>query len=65
VTPSRNILIKNGRPKTTADTMFIRSRAPFRALANHAAVSVIVAQAMRRAGVFTRAVASPMFSAIQ
>jgi integrase/recombinase XerD len=43
--------IKNGRPQTTADTLFIRSRAPFRALANHAAVSVIVAQAMRRAGV--------------
>jgi integrase/recombinase XerD len=43
--------IKDGRPSTTADALFIRSRAPFRALANHCAVSMIVAQAMRRAGV--------------
>lgn len=27
--------IKDGRPQTTVDTLFIRSRAPFRALANH------------------------------
>src|SRR5579871_481920 len=27
--------IKDGRPQTDSDTLFIRSRAPFRALANH------------------------------
>ena len=43
--------IKDGRPQTTVDALFIRSRAPFRALANHAAISMIAAQAMRRAGV--------------
>ena len=43
--------IQDGRPPTTADALFIRSRAPFRALANHCAVSMIVAKAMRRAGV--------------
>jgi len=43
--------IKDGRPQTTVDTLFIRSRAPCRALANHCAISMLVAQAMRRAGV--------------
>jgi len=43
--------LKDGRPQTHADAMFIRSRAPFRAFRSHAAVSVIVAQAIRRAGV--------------
>ena len=43
--------IKDGRPQTAVDALFIRSRAPFRALANHAAISMIAAQAMRRAGV--------------
>lgn len=43
--------IKDGRPHTTVDTLFLRSRAPFRALANHCAVSMIVIQAMRRAAV--------------
>jgi len=43
--------IKDGRPQTGADTLFIRSRAPFRALASHCAISVVVARAMRRAGV--------------
>jgi integrase/recombinase XerD len=43
--------IKDGRPQTTVDTLFVRSRAPFRALANHCAISMIVARAMRRAGV--------------
>jgi site-specific recombinase XerD len=43
--------IKDGRPPTDAETLFIRSRAPFRALANHCAISMVVAQAMRRAGV--------------
>lgn len=43
--------IKDARPQTDVDTLFIRSRAPFRALASHCAISVIVAQTMRRAGV--------------
>jgi integrase/recombinase XerD len=43
--------IKDGRPQSDADALFIRSRAPFRALAGHCAISMIVAQAMRRAGV--------------
>lgn len=43
--------IKNGRRPIDNDTLFIRSRAPFRAFASHCAISVIVAQAMRRAGV--------------
>ena len=43
--------IREGRPHTATDTLFIRSRAPFRGLANHCAISMIVAQAMRRAGV--------------
>jgi site-specific recombinase XerD len=43
--------IKDGRPRAAEDTLFIRSRAPFRALANHCAVSMIVVQAMRRAAV--------------
>jgi integrase/recombinase XerD len=43
--------IRYGRPPTTVDALFIRSRAPFRAFANHCAISMIVAQAMRRAGV--------------
>ncbi|MGO9435335.1 MAG: site-specific integrase [Terracidiphilus sp.] len=43
--------IKDGRPQTDVDALFIRSRAPFRCLANHCAISMIAAQAMRRAGV--------------
>jgi site-specific recombinase XerD len=43
--------IKDGRPPTTVDALFVRSRAPFRALANHCAISMIVAQAMLRANV--------------
>lgn len=43
--------LQDGRPRTDTDVMFVRSRAPFRAFASHSAVSVIVAQAMRRAGV--------------
>lgn len=43
--------IKDFRPRANADTVFVRSRAPYRALGSHAAVSVIVAQAMGRAGV--------------
>jgi site-specific recombinase XerD len=40
----------DGRPLTDSDRLFIRLRAPFRALAS-CAISVIVAKAMRRAGV--------------
>lgn len=43
--------ITDGRPETSVDALFTRSRAPFRALANHCAVSMIAAQAMHRAGV--------------
>jgi len=43
--------LKDGRPQTHADAMFIRSRAPFRAFRSHSAVSMIVDQAIRRAGV--------------
>jgi integrase/recombinase XerD len=43
--------LQDGRPQTDSDDFFLRSRAPFRAFASHSAVSVIVAQAMRRAGV--------------
>jgi integrase/recombinase XerD len=42
--------IRKGRCPIDDDTLFIRSRAPFRAFASHCAISVIVAQAMRRAG---------------
>jgi len=43
--------LQNGRPKTTSDAVFVRSRAPFRALASHCAVSVLVDSAIRRAGI--------------
>lgn len=43
--------LQDGRPRSQTDAVFVRSRAPFRAFASHCAVSVIVAQAMRRAGV--------------
>lgn len=43
--------LEEGRPQSQSDVLFLRSRAPFRALASHAAVSVMVAQAMRRAGI--------------
>lgn len=43
--------LQDGRPQTDADALFVRSRAPFGAFANHCAISVVVAQAMRRAGV--------------
>ena len=46
--------LQDGRPQTDTDVLFIRSRAPFRAFASHSAISVIVAQAMRRAGVTCR-----------
>jgi len=43
--------LKDGRPRTDTDVLFIRARAPFRAFASHCAISVIVAKAMKRAGV--------------
>ena len=43
--------LQDGRPRIDTDVLFIRSRAPFRAFASHSAVSVLVAQAMQRAGV--------------
>jgi len=42
---------QDGRPFTESDAVFVRCRAPFRALGSHSAVSVIVARALRRAGV--------------
>ncbi len=43
--------LKKGRPRTNADTLFIRCRAPFCVFASHCAVSHIVDKALRRAGV--------------
>ncbi len=43
--------LRQGRPPTDSDCVFVCCRAPFRPFASHAAVSVIVDRAMRRAGV--------------
>ncbi len=43
--------IQKARPRSRVDILFLRSRAPFRGLRNHAAVSVIVANAIRRTGI--------------
>ena len=43
--------LQDGWPRTDTDVLFIRSRAPFRAFTSHCAISVIVAKAMKRAGV--------------
>lgn len=43
--------LQEGRPPARTDAVFLRSRAPFRALRSHCAVSVIVDRAMRRAGI--------------
>jgi len=43
--------LQHGRPATSTDALFLRSRAPFRGFRSHATVSVIVAGAMRRAGI--------------
>jgi len=40
-----------GRPRTHADAVFVRCRAPFDSFRSHCAVSVIVAQAFHRAAV--------------
>jgi integrase/recombinase XerD len=41
--------VQEGRPRSHTDTLFLRSRAPFRGFRAHPAVSVIVARAFRRA----------------
>jgi site-specific recombinase XerD len=43
--------LQHGRPRASTDALFLRSRAPFRGFRGHPTVSVIVASAMRRAGV--------------
>ena len=43
--------LQHGRPPASTDVLFLRSRAPFRGLGGHPAVSVIAASAMRRAGI--------------
>jgi site-specific recombinase XerD len=43
--------LQHGRPPTILDAVFVRCRAPLRALDSHAAVTAIVARALRRAGV--------------
>ncbi|MCC6195029.1 MAG: tyrosine-type recombinase/integrase [Burkholderiales bacterium] len=43
--------LQAGRPAAPMDALFLRSRAPFRALGSHCAVSMIVARAFRRTGV--------------
>ena len=43
--------LKGGRPKTTADAVFVRARPPFHAFRSHCAVSVIVDRAFSRSGV--------------
>lgn len=43
--------LKEGRPVTDADAVFIRCRAPFSPLSASCTVSMIVAKALRRAGV--------------
>jgi site-specific recombinase XerD len=43
--------LTDGRPLTHADSVFVRSRAPFGPFRSHCAVSAIVDQAFRRSGV--------------
>lgn len=43
--------LQSARPPAPTDALFLRSRAPLRALGSHCAVSVIVASAFRRAGI--------------
>ena len=43
--------LQEGRPQARTDALFVCSRAPFRALGSHCAVSVLVASAIRRAGI--------------
>lgn len=46
--------LESDRPPLNTDRLFICSRAPFRAFTSHCAVSMLVKQAMRRAGVTCR-----------
>jgi len=43
--------LRHGRPRTNLESVFIRSRAPLRALDSHSAVTGIVARALQRAGI--------------
>jgi len=43
--------LQKGRPSTTAEEVFVRTRPPIRGFRSHSAVSVIVDSAFRRAGV--------------
>jgi site-specific recombinase XerD len=43
--------IKDGRPRTDTDAVFVRCRAPFRAFRSHCSVSVLVDRAFSRARV--------------
>ncbi len=43
--------LQAGRPPGCTDALFLRTRAPFRALRSHCAVSVLVDRAIRRAGI--------------
>jgi len=43
--------LQHARPATSSDELFLRSRAPFRGLGSHCAVSVLVERAISRAGV--------------
>jgi integrase/recombinase XerD len=45
------VYLQHGRPQSTADTVFVCDRAPFRAFRSHSTVSVLVGRALRRAGV--------------
>ncbi len=43
--------VTGARPLVDTDTLFVRSRAPLRGFTSHCAISMIVARAMRRAGI--------------
>jgi site-specific recombinase XerD len=43
--------LQKGRPPADTDALFLRTRAPFRALRSHCAVSVLVDRAIRRTGI--------------
>lgn len=43
--------VRKSRPYSDSDTLFLRSRAPLRGFSSHTAISVIVAGAMRKAGI--------------
>jgi integrase/recombinase XerD len=43
--------VREARPRVNTDVLFIRSRAPHRAFASHAAISVIVTRALERVGI--------------